>query len=122
MYDRSDLGNSEFSVYSPMRHGSLPDADMMFSWEGLETWTFDAIFQLFRDAELSSVTYTVLKNTPGTENAKIVDNGGETYSVVRASSHALNFRGYPFGLGHAKRVISLHGSQLLMYNTTKMFT
>lgn len=121
-YDRSYLGNTEFAVYSPKGHGSLPMADLMFSWEGLETWTFDSIFTLFKDAELSSVTYTILKNTPGIENAMMVDNGRETYSVVRSSSHALNFRGYPFGLGRAKRVISFHGSQLLMYNTTNMWT
>ncbi|CAN8065972.1 unnamed protein product [Agarophyton chilense] len=119
-YNQSDLGETEFIVYSPSARGSLPQVDLMFTWQRLENYNFDTLLAFFKHVESTGIRYTIIKNNPGVENAIMIESPRETYSVVRAPVHGLNFRGFPFGFGEAKRVIPLYGSQLLFYNTSEL--
>lgn len=120
LYNGKDLRGNKFAVYSPRLRGSLPKADLLFSWKGLEQFNFDEIISVFRDAESADVKYAIMKNMPGARNAMLRDLGGGTFSVERSLAPWINFRGYPFGFGIAERVIPINGAQLLMYNTSEI--
>jgi len=114
------LNGTQFAPYKPKQNGSLPKVDLMFTWKGLENFGLDEIHEVFKEAVMAEITYTLIGNTPGKANAHMAETSPGIYSVVRPKNRHLNVRGFPFGFNEAERVVQLTGKQLIMYNTSLM--
>lgn len=119
-YGPSGLQGTHFVTYKPHLQGRLPTVDMMFTWRGLEHYSLDDIHQIFKDTMSSEILHTLIGNSPGLANARMVETSKGVFSIVRPEVPALNVRAFPFGFNKAGRVIPVLEKQLLLYNTTEM--
>lgn len=119
-YGPEGLQGTRFVTYKPLLQGQLPNVDMMFTWKGLEHYSLDDIHQIFKDTFSAGITYTLVGNSPGFANAKMIETSKGVFSIVRPEVPALNVRAFPLGFNKAGRVIPVLDKQLLLYNTTQM--
>lgn len=119
-YGPNGLQGTHFVTYKPHIQGHLPPVDMMFTWRGLEHYSLDDIHQIFRDTVSAGIMYTLIGNSPGLANARMVERSKGVFSIVRPEVPALNVRAFPFGFNKAERAIPVLEKQLLFYNSTEM--
>lgn len=115
-----DMSGTNFIVYRPLSESNIPKADLFFTWRGLEKHGLDEIHNIFKQVVQRKIKYTLIGNSPGMANAKLIETESGTYSIVRPEKLALNVRAYPFGLNAAERVVLLNDRQLLLYKSANM--
>lgn len=109
-----------FSVFRPLPAQGFPRVDLMFTLQGLEMLALDEVHNLFHEVVRSGTKYTLIGNTPGHENAKVVETISGAFTIARPDVPTLNVRAYPFGFGEALRVVPIGGRQLLLYESTEI--
>lgn len=106
-------GNPEFKRIAPEESRFLPQADLVFTWDGLQEWGVKRSWTFFNGLREVRPKYVILSNNPGTAN---------THSQRRF----LNVRKQPFHFSQAMRVVSNMTSphaepkQLLLYELKKI--
>eukprot|EP00180_Rhodochaete_pulchella_P001979 Plantae.Rhodophyta-Rhodochaete_pulchella.ctg29863.p2 GENE.Plantae.Rhodophyta-Rhodochaete_pulchella.ctg29863~~Plantae.Rhodophyta-Rhodochaete_pulchella.ctg29863.p2 ORF type:complete len:187 (+),score=40.99 Plantae.Rhodophyta-Rhodochaete_pulchella.ctg29863:122-682(+) len=89
-----EYGTPEFAVRHPAKKEYLPEADMAFSWDGIQTWGIRPAWLFFKGLRHSNIKYVLFCNNPGINNLKHQGRG------------VVNVRRPPFHFSEAVKVIS----------------